>query len=78
LKNAVFLIEGLDAAMSLVEMAIVFHRGALLNTATPAWRNAEQALLRRKELFNATRLRSRSQHSRIQNVINLVSCILYC
>jgi hypothetical protein len=61
--------------MSLVDMALSYHRTAFLNQETREWRNVERALMRRKELFHAVKLRSKSCQSRMLNVVNLVRCL---
>jgi len=72
-KNAVFSIEGLDAVLRALDMAITYHEdGEPPQDRNLAWKRTHKALLYRRELFHSTRLRSLSSQNRIQNIISLV------
>ncbi|EEQ35659.1 conserved hypothetical protein [Microsporum canis CBS 113480] len=69
-KNAIFMLEGVDATLRSLDAAVTHHQ-ELSQTRPPVWRATHSSLLYRKELFHSTRLRIISVEKRLQNIINL-------
>ena len=76
-KNAIYIIESLDAALRSLDGAIARHTDMSNQHPSPIWRATHDALLYRKELFHSTGLRMSSAHQRLRNAINLVCCSLF-
>jgi hypothetical protein len=77
-KNVIFMIEGLDAAIRSLEVAIEAYNdfGAQEKIKEqPLWITTLRSLKYRREMFQATRLKIISCQARIKNTIDLVSCI---
>ncbi|KAM5465147.1 hypothetical protein MferCBS49748_005087 [Microsporum ferrugineum] len=74
-KNAIFMLEGVDATLRSLDAAVTHHQ-ELSQTRPPIWRATHSSLLYRKELFHSTRLRIISVEKRLQNIINLVRILL--
>jgi hypothetical protein len=70
-KNAVYMIEGLDAAIRLVESAMFSH-DACLRLDNALWQKTHRLLHYRRELLHSSRLRTVSSWERIKNTIDLV------
>ncbi|KAH8881790.1 hypothetical protein GQ53DRAFT_667085, partial [Thozetella sp. PMI_491] len=69
-KNAIFMIEGLDAAIRLVSMALLEHE-SLPERDSVVWRNTHRSLRHQSELFHSSRLRTLSSRDRIKNTTDL-------
>lgn len=70
-KNAIHMLEGLNAALRSVDAVIAHHREAFSN-GLPIWRVTHDSLRHHKELFHSTHLRISSIQKRLANVIQLV------
>ncbi|KAL2163775.1 hypothetical protein VTH06DRAFT_5834 [Thermothelomyces fergusii] len=73
-KNAVFMLEALDAALRLVEAAVSAHEDWAPRDNTVS-ENTHRNLRHRLELFHSTRLRVLSCQASINNTVNLASHI---
>ncbi|KAK4173350.1 hypothetical protein QBC36DRAFT_336027 [Triangularia setosa] len=76
-KNAIYLVEALDAILRAVDRVLSAHK-ELLPDSTNKWRtenriwdNTHRLLRYRSELFHSTRLRIVSSHERIKNTVDL-------
>ncbi|KAF3481513.1 uncharacterized protein GIQ15_04272 [Arthroderma uncinatum] len=69
-KNAIFMLEGLEATLRSLDAAIAHHR-ELPDTHLPIWKATHSTLVHRRELFQATKLRIISVEKRLANIINL-------
>ncbi|KAK1757076.1 hypothetical protein QBC47DRAFT_451539 [Echria macrotheca] len=71
-KNAIFMVEALDAAIRSVDLALVNH-GLLRGTApgNDIWENTDRRLRHTCELFHSTKLRTASDQARIKNTVDL-------
>lgn len=78
-KDAIHLLEGVDATLRSLECTIQAHSETPATNAF-AWGSARDNLRLRRELFHSTRLRLLSIDHRLKNVINLVSspCLPPC
>jgi len=74
-KNAIFMIEGLNAVLRTLDSATASHADATHNTSRH-WKNIHRSLRYRAELFQSTMLRTVSSQERIKNVIDLVGAEL--
>ncbi|KAK4118233.1 hypothetical protein N657DRAFT_694550 [Parathielavia appendiculata] len=70
LKNAIFMLEGLDAAIRLVELALLEHESPRRRRGQ-VWENTHRLLRHRGELFQSTKLRTVSSQARVKNSIDL-------
>lgn len=70
-KNAIFMIEALDAAIRLSDMALFDHE-TLCQRGSRVWENTHRLLRHRNELFHSTKLRTVSSQTRIKNTVDLV------
>lgn len=70
-KDAIHMVEGLDAALRSVECALHYH-GEVEKHDALIWTATHNALQYRKEMFHSTRLRMVSVEQRLKNVINMV------
>ena len=70
-KNAVFMIEALDAAIRLVGAVLSDHE-MYGQRGNRVWENTHRRLRHRSELFHSTRLRTVSSQGRIKNTVDLV------
>lgn len=73
-KNAVFMIEALDAAIRLSDAALSDHKaqGGTSANNNRVWLSTHQLLRHRRELFHSLRLRTVSCQARIKNTVDLV------
>lgn len=73
-KNAVFMIEALDAAIRLADSALADHEapGEMSARNSRIWLNTHRLLRHRRELFHSLRLRTLSCQARIKNTVDLV------
>jgi hypothetical protein len=71
-KDAIHMMESLDAVLRSVECALHCHREQEKHDSV-IWTATHNALQYRKEMFHSTRLRIASVEQRLKNVINLVS-----
>lgn len=70
-KDAIHLVEGLDAALRSLECALRCH--SEIEKHDPViWNATHDALHHRREMFHSTRLRMLSVEQRLKNVINMV------
>ncbi|KAM5451273.1 hypothetical protein MaudCBS49596_003979 [Microsporum audouinii] len=69
-KNAIFMLEGLDATLRSLDAAIIYHH-EISDIYPTIWRATHNTLLHRRELFQATKLRTISVEKRLTNIINL-------
>ncbi|KAM5471201.1 hypothetical protein MauCBS54593_003541 [Microsporum audouinii] len=69
-KNAIFMLEGLDATLRSLDAAIIYHQ-EISDIYPTIWRATHNTLLHRRELFQATKLRTISVEKRLTNIINL-------
>ena len=83
-KNAIFMLEALDAAIRLVDMALLGHE-SLRQRSGEVWENTHRRLRHRNELFQSTKLRTVSSQARIKNTVDLVcttqttnGCFQFC
>jgi hypothetical protein len=70
-KNAIFMLEALDAAIRQVDMALLEHK-SIPKQGEKLWENTHRLLRHRLELFQSTKLRTTSSQARIKNTIDLV------
>ncbi|EFE32211.1 uncharacterized protein ARB_01102 [Trichophyton benhamiae CBS 112371] len=94
-KNAIFMLEAVDATLRSLDAAIAHHQelsytisppqknkkeenrkilhlvNGTSDKRSPIWRATQGMLLHRRELFQATRLRTISVEKRLTNIINL-------
>jgi len=70
-KDAIHLVEGLDAVLRSLECAIRAH-AEMDKRDVAMWQATQDALHHRKEMFHSTKLRLSSIDQRLKNVINLV------
>lgn len=70
-KNAIFMIEALDAAIRLVDSTLSDHE-LFGQRGNRVWENTHRHLHHRRELFHSTKLRTISCQGRIKNTIDLV------
>lgn len=73
-KNAIFMIEALDAAIRLVDSTLSDHE-LFGQRGDRVWENTHRHLHHRRELFHSTRLRTISCQARIKNTIDLVCTV---
>jgi hypothetical protein len=75
-KNAVFMLEALDAAIRLADSALLDHEAqagtSAHNLRSRVWLNTHRLLRHRRELFHSLRLRTVSCQARIKNTVDLV------
>lgn len=72
-KNAILMLETLDAAIRLVDMAMTGHESLVKRAGSErVWENTHRILRHRGELFQSTRLRTASSQARIKNTVDLV------
>ncbi|KAH6857054.1 hypothetical protein B0I37DRAFT_390079 [Chaetomium sp. MPI-CAGE-AT-0009] len=69
-KNAVFMIEALDAAIRLVDSTLSDHE-LFGQRGDRVWENTQRHLRHRRELFHSTKLRTVSCQARIKNTVDL-------
>ncbi|KAK4234186.1 hypothetical protein C8A03DRAFT_47425 [Achaetomium macrosporum] len=69
-KNAIFMIEALDAAIRAVDAALADHE-VLGQRRDKVWENTHLHLQYCRELFHSTRLRTVSSQARIKNTVDL-------
>jgi hypothetical protein len=70
-KDAVHLVEGLDAVLRSLECALRYH--SEIEKHDPIiWNATHDALHHRREMFHSTRLQMLSVEQRLKNVINMV------
>jgi hypothetical protein len=70
-KNAIFMLEALDAAIRLVDSTLSDHE-LFGKRGDRVWENTHRHLHHRRELFHSTKLRTISCQARIKNTIDLV------
>lgn len=70
-KDAIYLVEGLDAVLRSLECTIRAH-DEMDKHDFALWQATKDALNHRREMFHSTRLRLASIDQRLKNVINLV------
>ncbi|KAK3311096.1 uncharacterized protein B0T15DRAFT_520372 [Chaetomium strumarium] len=70
-KNAIFMIEALDAAIRIVDLALSDHELSGQGGGGKVWQNTHLLLQHRRELFHSTRLRTVSSQARIKNTVDL-------
>jgi hypothetical protein len=70
-KDAIHLVEGLDAVLRSLECAIRAH-AEMDKRDVAIWQATQDALHHRREMFHSTKLRLSSIDQRLKNVINLV------
>jgi hypothetical protein len=70
-KNAIFMVEALDAAIRIVDLALSDHELSG-RRGDKVWENTNLRLQHRRELFHSTRLRTISSQARIKNTVDLV------
>jgi hypothetical protein len=70
-KDAIHMVEGLDAVLRSVECALSYHREIEKHDSV-IWTATHNALQYRKEMFHSTRLRMVSVEQRLKNVVNMV------
>lgn len=74
-KNAVFMLEALDAAIRLSDAALSDHEAAQRGTSandSRVWLSTHHLLRHRHELFHSLKLRTVSCQARIKNTVDLV------
>lgn len=74
-KDAIHMVEGLDAVLRSVECALRCH-SEIEKDDSVVWTATHNALQYRKEMFHSTRLRMVSVEQRLKNVINLVGLLI--
>jgi hypothetical protein len=74
-KDAIHMVEGLDAVLRSVECALRCHSEKEKDDSV-VWTATHNALQYRKEMFHSTRLRMVSVEQRLKNVINLVGLLI--
>jgi hypothetical protein len=71
-KSTIYVLESIDAATKFMD-AVIYHRGRLERRDDNRWELTHNALLYRRELFQAAKLRTLSTNQRLQDALNLVS-----
>ena len=71
-KDAIHLVEGLDAVLRSLECALQCH-SEIVENKSDIWTATQDALRYQREMFHSTRLRMRSVEQRLSNIINMVN-----